>query len=102
MTASACVAIDVGGTKVDVARVTTDGYIHERVRIDTKAAGDELFERIVEAVSSLEVGRTELIGVGCGGPPRPWLSQKVVSELRVGSRISSAWWFLLASAGALF
>ena len=70
MTASACVAIDVGGTKVDVARVTTDGYIHERVRIDTRAAGDELFERIVEAVSSLEAGRTELIGVGCGGPMR--------------------------------
>ena len=70
MIATDCIAIDIGGTKVEVARVTTEGQIKDRIRIETKSVGDGLFDHIVRAVRSMQVSDAVLVGVGCGGPMR--------------------------------
>jgi glucokinase len=61
-------AIDVGGTKTDIAWVSDTGEITTIARIDTVAAGLRLFEEIVSAVPRSELSSHGLIGVGCGGP----------------------------------
>ena len=67
MTAST-LAIDVGGTKTDIAWVSDRGEITPVARIDTVAAGSDLFQRIVDAIPRPDVVHIEAIGVGCGGP----------------------------------
>lgn len=67
-----CIAIDVGATKVAVGRVRTDGRVLERQQLATAdgASGDDLLDRIVLAVHTLEGARTTDIacGVGSAGP----------------------------------
>lgn len=63
------VAIDIGGTKVDVAIVLADGSITERDRIDVRGAGEHLFDDIARLVRerSAQVG-VSAVGVACAGP----------------------------------
>ena len=61
-------AIDVGGTKVDCAWVLPDGTTDILGRIDTVAAGEHLFDAIVNVATSASWRNDDLIGVGCGGP----------------------------------
>lgn len=61
-------AIDVGGTKTDIAWVSDTGDITTIARIDTVAAGLRLFEAIVGAVPHSDLSPHGVIGVGCGGP----------------------------------
>ena len=64
-----CLALDIGGTKAEVAVVTRDGTVLRRSRLDVKRAGERLFEGIVELLE-LERGRDEVssLGVACAGP----------------------------------
>ena len=64
-----CLALDIGGTKAEAAVVTPEGVILRRERADVKAAGSQLFERIVELLARLR-GDDEVssLGVACAGP----------------------------------
>lgn len=63
-------AIDIGGTKIDAARVSSNGEIVDRHRCLT--CGDDaeiLFENLVALVEPLVENQTlRGCGVGCGGP----------------------------------
>ena len=63
-------AIDIGGTKIDAARVDGDGRILERYRLPTEGAtAEELFDGLVALVEPLLAGGAPGgCGVGCGGP----------------------------------
>lgn len=61
-----CLALDVGGTKIEAGLVDPDGSIRSRERVSTNQAGD-LFEAVVDLLARVGPG-AELIGVGCGGP----------------------------------
>ncbi|MSY31937.1 MAG: ROK family protein [Actinobacteria bacterium] len=63
-----CVAIDIGGTKVEIARVTPAGEITKRIRLETADAQGNLFNQIVVSLRALDVAPGTPIGVGCGGP----------------------------------
>jgi glucokinase len=64
-----CLALDIGGTKAEVAVVTRDGTVIRRSRLDVKRAGERLFEGIVELLEQ-ERGGDEVssLGVACAGP----------------------------------
>ena len=74
-------AIDVGGTKTDIAWVSDVGDITAIARIDTAAAGPNLLEEIVNAVPRSKIDDIGVIGVGCGGPMSPGGEQ--VSPLNI-------------------
>ena len=63
-------AIDIGGTKIDAARVDGAGRILERYRLPTEGANaEELFDGLVALVEPLLAGEAlGGCGVGCGGP----------------------------------
>ena len=63
-------AIDIGGTKIDAARVDGDGRILERHRLPTEGSNaEDLFDGLVALVEPLLAGGTlGGCGVGCGGP----------------------------------
>jgi len=63
-----CIAIDVGGTKVEIARVSSSGEITSRIRIETAEVRGRLFEQIVSSLGQLGLAPDTPIGVGCGGP----------------------------------
>jgi glucokinase len=67
--ASPCLALDIGASKVDVAVVDRDGTINSRARIDVVAHGPDLFDAIVEKSREiLDDGGVTVVGVGCAGP----------------------------------
>ncbi len=68
MNVNECVAIDIGGTKVEIARVTPAGEITKRIRLETADAQGNLFNQIVVSLRALDVAPGTPIGVGCGGP----------------------------------
>ena len=68
MNASECIAIDIGGTKVEIARVTPAGAITQRLRLETADVQGLLFDQIVLSLRALNVAPGTPIGVGCGGP----------------------------------
>ncbi len=64
-----CLAIDIGGTKVEGAVVNTAGEIGQRLRFDVADAGDELFEQLVDMVQRLRSRQpVSKLGVACAGP----------------------------------
>ncbi|MCX6508524.1 MAG: ROK family protein [Actinobacteria bacterium] len=63
-----CIAIDIGGTKVEIARITPAGEITKRIRLETADAQGNLFDQIVVSLRALDVTPGTPIGVGCGGP----------------------------------
>lgn len=76
-------AIDIGGTKFEVAVVNGDGRIFQRARVDSTGAtdGDELFGRLGALVDGLDLAGLAVCGVGSGGPMR--LGGVAVSPLNI-------------------
>ncbi len=68
MNANECIAIDIGGTKVEIARITPAGEITHRLRLETADVQGHLFDQIAASLRALDVTPATPIGVGCGGP----------------------------------
>ena len=68
-TAAPCLALDIGGTKVDAALVTREGIVLRRLRLDVRASGEDLFEDITRMLARVR-GDDEVsaLGVACAGP----------------------------------
>lgn len=66
-------AVDIGGTKFEVALINQFGEITSRVRAPaTDAAdGEELFARLTKLIASVDVQSADVCGVGSGGPMLP-------------------------------
>ncbi|HEX6420816.1 MAG TPA: ROK family protein, partial [Acidimicrobiales bacterium] len=66
-------AIDVGGTKLAVARVDAAGRPSDRRAAPTPAHGDAeaMWSRLAELVVAVRRGDEVVAGVGCGGPMTP-------------------------------
>lgn len=86
----AVLAVDVGGTKMEVAVVAGDGQVVGRRRILTpdSADGEQVFQALAEIVdlvlADVDSGRLpvpEACGVGCGGPMSP--GGETVSPLNI-------------------
>ena len=66
---SNCLALDIGGTKIEAAVVSAASGILARSRIDTDSRDPTLFEQVIKLVSSVRSGYdVGVMGVGCGGP----------------------------------
>jgi glucokinase len=65
-------AVDIGGTKLAVARVAVTGEVLDR---DLAPTGGEdaaaLWRRLVDLVDAVRHGDEVVCGVGCGGPMQP-------------------------------
>ena len=83
MTSPSVIAVDVGGTKTDVALVAPDGTVSFRSRLNTVELGPRLFDAIVDAVGAIDTPSTTPIGVGCGGPMEP--GGETVSPLNIAA-----------------
>ncbi|HEV7959142.1 MAG TPA: ROK family protein [Acidimicrobiales bacterium] len=69
LSASPCLAVDIGASKVDVAVVRPDGSILVRDRLEVVDHPETLFDGIVQlARSALTDVSVDLVGVGCAGP----------------------------------
>lgn len=69
LSASPCLAVDIGASKVDVAVVEPDGSIIARARLEVVDHAEKLFDGIVELVRDVQADvHVELVGVGCAGP----------------------------------
>jgi glucokinase len=78
------IAIDIGGTKLSVGTVTTEGVLLERLDASAVDAvdGDELFGRIEGLLDRLTTAAGAIAcGVGCGGPMTP--GGEAVSPLNI-------------------
>jgi glucokinase len=68
----AALAVDIGGTKLAVGIVGSDGAIHDRRTVPTPRAldADGLFATLATMIDDLgnPLGRACAVGVGCGGP----------------------------------
>lgn len=70
-------AIDIGGTKLAVGRVTEEGDLLGSETISTKAdSAEELWRRLTELIDRVRAradrgSSAGVCGVGCGGPMRP-------------------------------
>jgi glucokinase len=67
---SVALAIDIGGTKLDVGLVSGSGRIRERRTGPTPGTddGEALFDALVTLLP--DHGEVDVVGVGCGGPMR--------------------------------
>jgi glucokinase len=64
-----CLALDIGGTKIDTAIVSTTGEISYRKRIQTQGGDQPLIERVVALIlETAEQTPFATVGIGCGGP----------------------------------
>jgi glucokinase len=69
LSASPCLAIDIGASKFDAALVARDGEITERRRVEVASHRDDLLGALVGLTHEVLDGRTvEVVGVGCAGP----------------------------------
>jgi glucokinase len=66
-------AVDVGGTKLAVARVDAGGKLTDRHAAPTPAHGDaeEMWSRLAELIDAVRRGDELVVGAGCGGPMAP-------------------------------
>jgi glucokinase len=65
------VAVDIGGTKLAVGRVSESGELLAREEAPTGGRGpEELWERLARLLDRAVVGDEAVCGVGCGGPMR--------------------------------
>jgi glucokinase len=65
-----CLAIDIGGTKMIVGRVSREGLLRAVARGETPAGADAetLFGAVTGLVSEVGSADLDVCGVGCGGP----------------------------------
>jgi glucokinase len=67
--ASSCLALDIGGTKVEVAIVAPDGSLIRRERLNVAERTADLFDAIVALVRRVRGDdQVKVLGVGCAGP----------------------------------
>ncbi|MFY9783776.1 MAG: ROK family protein [Acidimicrobiales bacterium] len=67
--ASPCLAVDVGASKVDAAIVSRDGTLTNRRRLEVSEHVEDLFEALVSLVREVAGNHDlDVIGVGCAGP----------------------------------
>ncbi len=66
-------AIDIGGTKVTIARVDHTGLVGDELRVPTMGSAKELIDNIIAAGQSLLTGHQQACGVGTCGPLRDGL-----------------------------
>jgi glucokinase len=67
--ASPCLALDIGATKVEAAIVLPDGAIEKRARFNVADHASDLLDGIVTLVRSVRDGdQIDVVGVGCAGP----------------------------------
>ncbi len=92
-----CLALDIGGTKAEVALVAPDGQMLRRDRLDVPAAGEGLFDAIVDLVRDVRDGdEVSSLGVACAGPMRARgesvspLNIPVWRDFALRSRLASA------------
>ena len=78
----ACLAIDVGASKVAVAVVTPEGVIGDVGRLEVAEHPVDLFSAVCElAAVHLDRSRVDRVGVGCAGPMTP--GGETVSPLNI-------------------
>jgi glucokinase len=66
-----CLAVDIGGTKIEAALVLGDGTITTRERISTKDHQEDLFAALEQLLHRVRGSESPgAVGVGCGGPMR--------------------------------
>lgn len=71
MAAARALAVDVGGTKMEVGVVDDAGVVVRSARAATAGAGDDgeaLFGALARLIESVSGGDEVVCGVGCGGP----------------------------------
>ncbi len=63
------IGIDIGGTKIELARVADDGAVIAHTRIPTNAPDgvEDMIDRIATALSQIGAGDDIPVGVGCAG-----------------------------------
>jgi glucokinase len=67
--ASSCLALDIGGTKVEAAVVAPDGSLFRRERLNVAERTADLFDAIVALVRRVRGDDPlNVMGVGCAGP----------------------------------
>jgi glucokinase len=66
-------AIDIGGTKLAVARVDATGRLLDRRAAPTPARGpaEEMWAVLADLVGAVRAGDEQVVGVGSGGPMTP-------------------------------
>jgi glucokinase len=66
-------AVDIGGTKMAVARVDAAGHLTDRRMAPTPGDGppEAMWARLVELVTAVRRGDEAVVGAGCGGPMEP-------------------------------
>jgi glucokinase len=76
-------AIDIGGTKMAVARADADGRLTDRRATPTpgQASADFMWEVLVDLVDEVRRDDELVVGVGCGGPMTP--GGELVSPLNI-------------------
>ncbi len=64
-----CLALDIGGTKIEGALVHPDGRIERRERLDTASLGEDLLTPICAMLDRVSQNDApKVLGVGCAGP----------------------------------
>jgi glucokinase len=76
-------AIDIGGTKMAVARADADGRLTDRRATPTpgQASAEFMWEVLVDLVDEVRRDDELVVGVGCGGPMTP--GGELVSPLNI-------------------
>ena len=76
-------AIDIGGTKLAVARVDAAGGVADRRHVPTPAGvgPEQLWATLAGLVAGVRRGDEAVVGVGCGGPMAP--GGETVSPLNI-------------------
>ena len=77
-----CLALDVGGTKIEAAVVWPDGSVTNRQRVPTRVNSEQLFDDVEILLDLVREGESvTVLGVGCGGPMRGY--GEAVSPLNI-------------------
>ncbi|NNN07836.1 MAG: ROK family protein [Acidimicrobiaceae bacterium] len=64
-----CLALDIGGTKAEVAMVSREGLVLRRDRLDVQRAGVHLFDEIAGLLARVRADdEVSALGVACAGP----------------------------------
>src|SRR5690606_26309468 len=74
--AATALAVDIGGTKLAVGRVSDDGRVLARAQIPTPVGrgpddAETMWRALAELVAAVREGDELVCGVGCGGPMSP-------------------------------
>jgi glucokinase len=78
----ALLAVDIGGTKLAVGRVSAEGDVLDHRTAPTEGGdSDSLWRQLVDLTDTVRRGDEQVCGVGCGGPMLP--GGETVSPLNI-------------------